>query len=189
MTAVGPAQPRKHLIITVVALCCVVGITLVLRTGLQEAKKPVTTENTLVGKPANDFSIVPIANTTETAPLSLANFKGKPLIINFWASWCESCRSEALEMQKFWQAHEKDGVVVLGIAVHDTPANSRGFAEKYGKTYVLGLDETGMAAINYGVTGVPETIFIDAQGVIRHKETGPMDVAMLESTLQLITRM
>ena len=86
-------------------------------------------------------------------------------------------------MEAFWEAHKGAGVKVVGIAIQDASADALRFAEHFGKTYPLGLDVDGQASIDYGVTGVPETFFIDAQGMIRHKISGPVDYAMLEKYL------
>lgn len=116
---------------------------------------------------------------------SLADLRGRPVVINFWASWCVSCREEARELEKFWRAH-RDEVLVVGIAIQDQKEEAKKFAAFYGKTYVLGLDEDGKAAIDYGVSGVPETFFVDRNGVIRHKEIGPVDAALLTKLLPKI---
>ena len=112
--------------------------------------------------------------------------KGRPVVLNFWASWCVSCRQEAVELEKFWQAH-KDQVLVVGIAIQDSAEDSKRFAAYFGKTYAIGLDEDGKAAIDYGVSGVPETFLIDAQGVIRHKEIGPVEATQLSQLIGKIT--
>ena len=69
---------------------------------------------------------------------------------------------------------------MVGIAIQDSPEDARRFAAQYGKTYILGLDDDGAAAINYGVTGVPETFVINAEGMIIHKEAGPVTEAKLQ---------
>jgi cytochrome c biogenesis protein CcmG/thiol:disulfide interchange protein DsbE len=108
------------------------------------------------------------------------------LILNFWASWCVSCRTEAHELESFWKAYRDQGVKVVGIAIQDEQEAAKKFAQYYGKTYILGLDEDGKAAIDYGVSGVPETFLIDRDGVIRHKEIGPVSAAMLKNLLPKI---
>ncbi len=111
---------------------------------------------------------------------SLAEFKGRPIILNFWASWCYSCQAEAADFEAFWQRYKDKGIVVAGIAIQDSTEAALAFARKYGKTYMLGLDsEDGKAAIDYGVTGVPETFFIDRTGRVIHKEAGPVSSELL----------
>lgn len=110
----------------------------------------------------------------------MQDFKGKPLILNFWASWCYSCRAEASDFEAFWQRYKDKGLIVAGIAIQDSPEAALQFAKGFGKTYMLGLDaEDGRAAIDYGVTGVPETFFINRDGVVIHKEAGPVSAQLL----------
>ena len=99
-------------------------------------------------------------------------------MLNFWASWCYSCRAEAVDFERFWK--ERQDIAVVGIAIQDTVEAAKAFAAQYGKTYILGLDTDGKIALDYGVTGVPETFFINANGVIVHKETGPVTEKMLQ---------
>ena len=70
---------------------------------------------------------------------ALSDFRGKPMVLNFWASWCVSCRTEAAELEAFWKKH-KNEIAVVGIAIQDDVDEARRFAEYYGKTYILGLD-------------------------------------------------
>ena len=125
-----------------------------------------------------------IPNASQTG-FKLEDLKGRPVVLNFWASWCVSCREEAQEFERFWQLHQKD-VLVVGIAIQDEKDAALKFAQYYGKTYALGLDVDGKAAIDYGVSGVPETFLIDKNGIIRHKEIGPISVSILERLLPKI---
>lgn len=179
---------RRHILVTgafVVVALVFVGV-LIVGLKLDTSKVPPSQ----LDKPANEFRVAWIQGQ-EFAPQASANnfrledFRGKPVVLNFWASWCVSCREEAREFQTFWMKHQND-VAVIGIAIQDEQDAALKFARYYGKTYILGLDEDGKAAIDYGVTGVPETFLIDRQGVIRHKETGPVDAAKLEGLLSKI---
>ncbi len=144
-----------------------------------------------LGKKALNFE-VPLISGSEHLELSsggkitLADFAGKPLILNFWASWCQSCASETKTMEEFWQAH-KDKIAVLGIAVQDSGEAVREFAAANGKTFPLGLDKSGRASVDYGVSGVPETFFIDARGIVRHKTSGPVDKKLLQRMLEQLS--
>lgn len=172
----------KHLLASLVFLSFSLFVAWVLVTRLNLKSEP--TGMSLVGKPAIDFTVDPLFEGGK--PITLAEFKGQPLIINFWASWCISCQQEADFLQAFYEKHKVDGVRVIGIAVQDHVNDARRFAADHHKSYPLGIDEKGTAAINYGVTGLPETIFIDERGVIQHKEAGPLDVAGLELFLGFI---
>lgn len=139
----------------------------------------------LLNKPAKEFSVAWIQGqehlkSAASAKLSLADFKGQPVILNFWASWCVSCRQEARDLERYWQTRANKDVAVVGIAIQDTEEAARKFAQQYGKTYILGLDVDGHASFDYGVTGVPETFLIDREGKIIHKEAGPVTAAKLD---------
>ncbi len=146
---------------------------------------PKKVSSPLVGHNAKTFQVEMIQGAellmkTPAQQLDFSELRGSPLILNFWASWCGSCAEEAALIEEFWQAHKGDGVRILGIAVHDKASDVLSFARSAGKTYALGLDAEGRVALNYGVTGVPETVFIDASGVVVHKEVGPLTTALLE---------
>jgi cytochrome c biogenesis protein CcmG/thiol:disulfide interchange protein DsbE len=179
---------RKHLWIVLFSLVSSGLLIFFLFRGLQmdQTKLP----SALIDKPAMPFSaawiqgqeFVPAASGPS---FSLADLKGKPVILNFWASWCVSCRQEARDLEYYWQTVGKEkGVQVVGVAIQDTVEAAKEFANSYGKTYILGLDTDGKAAINYGVTGVPETFFIDSKGVIVHKEVGPVSRQLLAEMSQ-----
>jgi cytochrome c biogenesis protein CcmG/thiol:disulfide interchange protein DsbE len=182
------AARRRHVttsLVIVVAAAIFVGV---LAYGLKIDTSKVPPAN--IDKAANEFRVafvqgnqyVPAAGTDH---FSLADLKGKPLVLNFWATWCVSCREEAHELEKFWEGH-KDQVNVVGIAIQDDKDAVKKFAQYFGKTYIIGFDEDGKTAIDYGVSGTPETFLIDKNGVIRHKEIGPVDAAMLDKELSKI---
>jgi cytochrome c biogenesis protein CcmG/thiol:disulfide interchange protein DsbE len=177
---------RKHLIISLVFLGSVSAFVLLLARGLNFDQKKVPSE--LVGKTAFDFRAAWIQGESNLpgAPadsFSLRHFQGHPVVLNFWASWCVSCREEAQELERFWQKHRGERIFVVGVAIQDTKPAALEFAKQYGKTYILGLDTDGKIAIDYGVTGVPETFIIDRNGKILHKEVGPVTVDMLDALL------
>ena len=141
---------------------------------------PKLVRSPLIGKPAPDFT----ATLLTGGKLSLAELRGTPVILNFWASWCVACRDEAHVLQESHRKFEQNGgkLRVIGIAIQDTPDAARGFAKKYGKTYTLALDSTdGQIALDYGVYGVPETYFIGADGVIHDKYVGPLNFAKISA--------
>jgi cytochrome c biogenesis protein CcmG/thiol:disulfide interchange protein DsbE len=179
---------RKH-VVTSISIAAVAIIFIgILTYGLTLDQSKVPAAN--INKTANAFTVswvqgnefLPGANGEN---FSLENFKGRPVVLNFWASWCVACREEAVELEKFWQKHNKE-VAVVGIAIQDDKESAKKFAGYFGKTYIIGLDEDGKAAIDYGVSGVPETFFIDRSGIIRHKEIGPVTVKSMDEQLAKI---
>jgi cytochrome c biogenesis protein CcmG/thiol:disulfide interchange protein DsbE len=135
-----------------------------------------TLASPLVGKPAPAFAM-PLFAADST--LALERLRGTPVVLNFWASWCLSCRDEARVLEAGWERYGP-GVAFVGIAVNDEEGAARDFIRRYGKTYWLGSDVDGSAAVDYGLYGVPETFFIDRDGTIRARHIGPLSSADLD---------
>jgi cytochrome c biogenesis protein CcmG/thiol:disulfide interchange protein DsbE len=104
--------------------------------------------------------------------VTLAAHRGRPVVLNFWASWCGPCREEMPELVRF--AGEQPGIDVVGLAVNDRPADSRRFADRAGATFELGIDRDAVTAGEYGVTGLPVTVAIDAEGRVATTIFGPV---------------
>lgn len=187
-----PGLSKKQIIGGAIFLVAMLAFLSVLWRGLNS--DPNKVPSALINKEALGFQVKWLQGQEHMlAPrpegFSLSDFKGRPMILNFWASWCYSCQSEASDFEAFWQRYKNKGIVVAGIAIQDTPEAALGFAHKYGKTYILGLDaEDGKAAIDYGVTGVPETFFIDKEGRVIHKEAGPVSTELLAQYAEILLK-
>ena len=121
--------------------------------------------------------------------VDLTGKKGNIMILNFWASWCVECRGEAHVLEAFHQKQKtsKKPLTVLGISIQDSEENARAFARQFGKTYFLALDDpSGSIAMDYGIYGVPETFFIDAEGIIRHKQIGGVTATLLNQQKEFL---
>lgn len=141
---------------------------------------PKKVPSPLVGKPAPDFEVTTLSGEQK---FSLSDFKGKPVLLNFWASWCAECRTEAGILEDFHQQYgtNTQQLVMIGIAIQDTPENAKTFALHFGKTYLLGLDdEAGNIALDYGIYGIPESFFIDPEGKIIYKKIGAVTTEFME---------
>jgi cytochrome c biogenesis protein CcmG, thiol:disulfide interchange protein DsbE len=119
--------------------------------GLEQGKTPA----------APNFTLERIDRKGE---LSLSSFRGRAVVLNFWASWCIPCREEAPVLEDAWRRHRRRGLVVLGVDVQDFARDARRFARRYGMTYPLVRDGPGKTMTSYGVTGVPETLFVNRRG-------------------------
>ena len=172
-----------HKIIVAVQIIFIISLACVLYLGLE--LDPNSTKFALHDKPAYEFSLPQLRDRNKQ--ISLTELKGKPLVLNFWASWCDNCKSEAEHLEAFWQ-HHKAEVNVLGIAVQDLQEAALGLATQLGKSYPLALDSDGKMGVQFGVTGVPETFFIDAEGKIKDRIVGPVSLAVLEQKLAQITK-
>jgi cytochrome c biogenesis protein CcmG/thiol:disulfide interchange protein DsbE len=116
-----------------------------------------------IGGPAPSFTA---KRMDGTGTINLASFRGKPVVINFWASWCNPCKSEAAALEQAWQRYRGQGVVFLGIDYHDVTGDARNFLAHHSLTYPTLLDGSGMIGDRYGLRGVPETYFVDRKGRI-----------------------
>ena len=113
--------------------------------------------------PAPEFEL-PTLDGSDT--LSLSSLRGKPVVLNFWASWCEPCKEEAPALQEVWQENRERGLVVVGVNFDDFQADARRFVEDAGVTFPLVRDRSGELIGRYGSYGVPVTYVIDRQGRI-----------------------
>jgi cytochrome c biogenesis protein CcmG/thiol:disulfide interchange protein DsbE len=111
----------------------------------------------------------------EEGRLSLQSLRGKAVVLNFWASWCVPCKEEAPLLEATWRRHRDDGLVVLGVDAQDFRGDARSFMERYGITYPVVHDGRGSTLGRWGVTGFPETFFIDRSGNVVAVEVGPFD--------------
>ena len=96
--------------------------------------------------------------------LDLASLHGRPVIVNFWASWCEPCKDESPFLQSVYERYRGRGLVVLGVDAQDFDQDARRFAKRYGLAYPIVHDGSGSTLGRWGVTGFPETFFVDRQG-------------------------
>ncbi len=127
---------------------------------------------TLPGKEAPAFTL----ESFDGGPVSLSDFKGQPVIINFWASWCVPCRQEAPALEAVWQALRDDGLVVVGINQprSDPEDQARAFLAEFGVTYPNVFDTLGFTGIDYGVSGIPVTFFVDREGIVERRFVGTL---------------
>ena len=130
-------------------------------------------------KTAPDFTL----ETLDGKQVSLSALKGKVVMIDFWSSWCPPCRAEAPELVKAYKEYQGQGVEFIGIAIWDDKGQVQKFANQFGIQYIVGLDEKGKIAIDYAVRGIPEKYFIDRNGTLVKKFSGPMKVSDMDAVL------
>ncbi|MDA8201229.1 MAG: TlpA disulfide reductase family protein [Chloroflexi bacterium] len=183
MTEPGNARPRLGRRRAFLLIALVGGATVLLGTlGVGFTRDPGIVASPLVGKPAPPFSLA----TLDGGHVSLAELRGRPVVLNFWASWCVPCRDEAPLLQAASVDYAARGLVVLGVLYEDSAENARAFMRQYGQTYAGLLDPDGRTALDYGVFGIPETYFIDRAGRIASKQTGQLDSTSLARQIEAI---
>lgn len=133
-----------------------------------------------VGRAALAFDL----RTLDGNSISLQSFHGKPLVINFFASWCDPCREEMPLINELASKSAKDGYTVLGIAVEDTRAAVTEFAREAKLVFPIALDLNSRVKRTYRIFGPPATFFIDSQGVIRDIVLGPITAGRMSDAMK-----
>ena len=137
-----------------------------------------------IGKPAPDFQF----QSSEGQPTSLSDLKGKPVLINFWATWCRPCRMEMPYLQQVYDEWQEKGLVVLAINIKESPSQVEEFMQSQGLSLPVLLDSQGKVASQYGIQAIPVTFFVDRDGIIQDIKFGPFQSkAEIESSLDKIT--
>ena len=143
----------------------------------------------LVGHPAPAFALSRLASQNSSSTLSLADFRGKAIVLNFWASWCSPCKEEAPLLENAWRQMQaqKKNVVFLGIDFQEARGQALSFLQAYDITYPLVLDTSGAVSGKYYINSLPDTIFINSSGIVVSKVTQQITSELLTHNLQLIT--
>ena len=112
--------------------------------------------------------------------VSLEDYRGKVVVLNYWASWCEPCRAESPLLQRWHDRIKTRGGTVVGVDVLDATPDAKRFVKQYGLTYPMLRDGSGKSQEKFGVAAYPETVVVDREGRIRALERGPVDDAFFE---------
>ena len=176
---------RRMVIMSAVSLLCL-GLLALLGSQLLLPAQNQAAASPLLGHPAQDFTLTILNANTSSTTIHLADLRGKPVMLNFWASWCDVCKLEAPLLENTWLRAQSQGIVFVGIDFEDTHSDGLNFLRTYDITYPNIVDSTGATAIAYGVTGVPESVFVNRQGIIVTKVIGELTDQMLQTNLRLI---
>ena len=143
-------------------------------------RDPKLRSNALEGREAPSF----VLNTLDGKPFSLESARGKPVVVNFWSTWCQPCKVEHPVLMSAAEAYGPNGVHFVAVLYQDDAAKARAFLNRSGSHWPTLEDPGGRTAIAYGVAGVPETFFIDQSGTIVRKVAGPVSQDIMVSTLE-----
>jgi cytochrome c biogenesis protein CcmG/thiol:disulfide interchange protein DsbE len=152
--------------------------------GIGLTLNPREVPSPFIGKPAPMFALPQVADAGKT--LSSDDLKGQVSLVNVWASWCTSCREEHPVLL---QLAKQNIVPIYGLNYKDERDNALAWLQRFGDPYTASaFDPEGKTGIDWGVYGVPETFVIDRDGIIRHKQTGPITPEILEKKLLPLIR-
>ena len=172
--------------IPLIVLTGVLALVALLAYGLASNKRSESPSSTLINKVAP----TPMLPTLDgPGKSSLAAYRGKVVLLNYWASWCDPCRSEAPLLQRWQPTLEKRGGTILGVDVLDVTGDAKAFVRKYGLTYPMLRDGDGSSQTAYGILAYPESFVIGRNGRIAAARRGVVnDQFMRQSVLPLLAK-
>ena len=136
----------------------------------------------LLGEPAPEIDL----ETLDGGRVTLSSLQGRPVLVNFWATWCMPCREEFPLMVEAYSRHATEGLEILGVVHEDTPDGARDFAADMGAQWPMLLDSEDQAWSDYTGVGMPTSFFIDADGVVRAFSLGGFREEGLAAQLETI---
>ncbi len=132
-----------------------------------------------VGRLAPDFTLIDLGGNQ----VSLSDFRGKTVFVNFWATWCPPCRAEMPEIEAVHQEYKDKGVVVIGVDILETEDEVSQFVQRGGYSWTFVIDTSGEVSANYRITAIPTSFFIDREGIIQAVAIGAMTKRAMENKL------
>jgi cytochrome c biogenesis protein CcmG/thiol:disulfide interchange protein DsbE len=190
LTLAGEGLSRSNILGLAATALVLLALMAVLFVRLQQANQAVSSIPSfpLIGHEAPDFTVGEVWNGAPGQTIHLADLKGKPVVLNFWASWCAPCKEEMPTLQAGYDKYRASGVVFIGLAFNDEQKNGQPFLTQYKISYPAGPDKDGQISIAYGVTGVPETVFIGRDGRVVSKTPGGVSVEQLDAGVQQLLK-
>lgn len=156
----------------------IIALVMVLANGF--GKDPKALPSMLEGKAAPAFELYDLDGKT----VQLSEFEGKPVVINFWATWCGPCAQEHPLLLQAARTYEPRGVKFLGLVYGDEEEKVRAYLKRHGSAYPNLQDPGQRTAIDYGVGGVPETFFLNRDHTIVRKHNGPLNFNVISEVLE-----
>jgi cytochrome c biogenesis protein CcmG/thiol:disulfide interchange protein DsbE len=161
--------------IPIAVLCAVVALVALLAYGLASNEPDRTVDLAVQAGQREQAPEIELPSLTGEGTASLADYRGKVVVLNYWASWCDPCRAESPLLERWHRQLAKHDATVLGVDVQDVESDARAFAREYGLTYPMLRDGPGDTRDELGILGLPETFVIDRKGRIAAVQRGPVD--------------
>lgn len=133
-----------------------------------------------VGEVVPDFALT----TLDGKEGKLSDLRGKAVMINFWASWCEPCRTEMPAMQEAYEKYKDQGFEIVAVNIAETEVTANSFARQYGLTFPIWMDKDREVTRLYKIGPIPSSLFVDPNGKIVYRYEGPVNVSQLDSIIQ-----
>ncbi len=178
-----PGAPRRKTWIAISGIVIVVAV-LAWVFGGRFGQDPRLVESPLIGQPFPDLTLDYLE---QDGSLTFSDLRGKVLVVNFWASWCFPCRIEHPALTGAAEVYGELGVEFVGIVYQDSNEQAIGFLDEFGRGgdhYSYVVDPDSRATVELGVFGVPETYFVDAEGIIRGKVQGEVNPVLLVRAIE-----
>ncbi len=156
---------RKTMLVAILALVLASGL---IMAGCSSSAPSASAEGTEVGKLAPDFQL----QSLDGQMVSLGDFRGKAVLLNFWATWCGPCRFEMPFLQRVYEERSDQGLVILAVNIGESQSEVKEFMESFDLSFLTVLDTATEVARQYNIRGIPTTFFIDKDGVIQDLKIG-----------------
>jgi peroxiredoxin len=190
--SVGTLVMHSVLIVAAVGLLAIIAVGLLHPGSTHTGSSSTSTSSSgapvglQVGDAAPNFTL----KTLGSKRVSLSDYRGKPVMINFWYATCPGCLAETPGLERFYAAQQATGksFVILAVNSVDDSPTAQQFVQQYGITYTPVLDDNQQVATLYNLNATPTSYFIDRQGIIRYVQVGPIDEATLQQKLAEISQ-
>lgn len=166
-------QRRSRFWVRLILLCIMTGLIVFMLYQVMEDHKMKKPQ---IGEQAPNFQLT----TLENQEMSLQQFGGKAVVLNFWASWCEPCRTEMPALTQLYEKYQQKGLVVLGVNIAETDVTASQFVKQYQLNFPIWMDRDREIVDLYKIGPIPSTYFIDPNGNITHIQEGPLNLQQLE---------
>jgi len=187
MTAAGATEGRRgvdlrRLPLRYLLIAALLPVLVLALLGLVLLSRMAPTSPATVGSVAPDFAVTDL----DGSPIRLAGLRGRPVVVNFWASWCGPCVEEFPLLEDAARRHRSDGLAIVGIVYQDRSEAARTFMIRTGASWPTAMDPGERVAAAYGILAPPETFFIGRDGTIVARQIGQLSEASLADQLAAI---